>query len=163
MEKSFEKCYISSLWGRMRIIFSFKLMLFLFYLKVRDLRTDFLSTCRRWCQQCSYYLYLISLGALALVGRQSRGLISYSEPHSLFRVQLDIMGNKLKKRKFVLPYFSGWLFSMDWGSCLWLEGLICGGTRRQTTFDHLAQSSTLDSILEHKSNFRKFAFNSQQR
>lgn len=106
----------SLLWGgRMRITFSLKFMPLLFCLNFRDWRTDFLSTCRRWCQQCSQDLYLVSLGALALVTRQSRGLISYSdlffEQHSLFRVQRSFMGNKLKERKLVLPYFSGWLFS----------------------------------------------------
>lgn len=144
-----------------------KLTLLLFCLEVRDLTTDFLSTCRKWCQQCTYYLYFISGGASALVARQSRGLISYSdlflEPSSLLKVQLAFMGNSLKERKFVLPYFSGWLFSnglvklsMAGGSHLWRH-------HKQTTFDHRAQSTTLDSILERKSNFRKSPFNSQQR
>lgn len=87
-------------------------------------------------------------------------LYMFHESCSLLRLQLAFIGNKLKERKLFLPYFSGWLFSnglvklsLAGGSHLW----------RQTTFDHHAQSTTLDSILEHKSNFRKFSFSSQQR
>lgn len=166
MEKGFEK--YSMLGGRVRIVFSLKLVLLLFSLKVRDLRRDFLSTCRRWCQQCLYYLYLISLGGLAQVAGQSRGLISYSdlflEPCSLLRAQLAFMGNKLKERKLVLLYFSGWLFSnglvklsMAGGSHLWrhqkTDNLWSSCPKHYTGFHFRAQIS----------NFRKFSFNSQQR
>lgn len=79
-------------------------------------RFPFFFPCRNWCQQRSHYSFFISLGALTPVAGQSEAQISYSgelfpEPRSLPRLQLPFTGRKHKVRKFVLPYFSGRLFS----------------------------------------------------
>lgn len=97
-----------------------------------------------------------------------RSPVSYSgdlfpEPSSLLRVQLPFMGKKHKERKFVFPYFSGWLFSNVLVKLSMGEGFHLWRCGRQIISDHHAQSTTLDFILDHKSNFGKFAFNSWQR
>lgn len=126
-------------------------------------RFPFFFPCRNWCQQRSHYSFFISLGALTPVAGQSEAQISYSgelfpEPRSLPRLQLPFTGRKHKVRKFVLPYFSGRLFSKGLVKLSVAEGFDLWRCRRQTTFDLHAQSTTLDSILGCKSNFGKNCF-----
>lgn len=164
MEESLEKNHssIAILWRiGVRITLFFQIMLLIFCLTIRDLRTDFLFPCRRWC---SHYSFLFSLGASTWAAAQSEALFPTQvicSPSQAAYLEYSYSLWEGIPRKENLCSLIQWLVVFKWVGevvCGWRVSFV--EVQKTDNLWSSCQSTTLDSILDCKGNFRKFAFNS---